>query len=117
MSLGCYAGRVLSPLRSICGNMTSSTKPEVDNGGGPSHGHMQYAQKFGEVRSCDFEVMSTRTDRQTAKQSYRHPSVKFEINDHEPLEHKVKPVAHEEAFTSTQMSCCKHERHSWITKS
>jgi len=34
---------------------------------GPSHGHRQHAQKFGEVRQCGFWVMRAdiQTDRQT----------------------------------------------------
>jgi len=37
--------------------------------GGPSHGHRQHAQKFGEV-SCGFQVM--RVDRQTHRLTDKH---------------------------------------------
>jgi len=74
---GCYARRILSPLRNrhdvprghIVLNMTSSTKPEVHNVyhnaavAGPSHVHRQLTQTFDEVQSCGFRVM--RADRQT----------------------------------------------------
>jgi len=41
---------------------------------GPSHGHGQYAQKFGEVRPCGFKVMRAdrQADRQTDRQTSRH---------------------------------------------
>ena len=38
--------------------------------GEPNHGHMQHAQKFGEVRPCGFRVMQA--DRQTNRQVNRH---------------------------------------------
>ena len=48
-------------------NMTSSTKPEVHNISQRRQGHRQRAQKFDEVRVCDFRVM--RADGQTDKQT------------------------------------------------
>jgi len=58
-----------APYAPLCGNMTSSTKPEVhsvwnDTRGGLSHGHKQHAQNLVKFGSIDLGICE-RTDRQT----------------------------------------------------
>jgi len=47
-----------------------------DVGGGPSHGHMQHAQKIGKDRACGFrDILAERhTDRQTDRHTHHNTS-------------------------------------------